>query len=261
MLSEERIQRIVEFLVLNRTASVYSLQKQLGVSGSTIRKDLTFLEKKGLLRRVHGGAILIEFQEPSIPLFVDPSYKERYDCNLHEKTKIGETAAEFVENGETIMIDGGTTTLQVARELSRKKRELTVVTNGINICTELIKSNNLEVVLSGGYLRRKNLSMIGEMAGSTIGKYTASKAVLGINGISTSRGLTTPHLFEAEIKKSMIKNSKQLIIVADATKIGKVSLMAVAPLSAVHFLVTDNRVTDEQILELKRAGIREVIKA
>jgi DeoR/GlpR family transcriptional regulator of sugar metabolism len=209
MLREERLWRVTQQLMQERKVLCSELAEQFGLSEASIRLDLAELERRGLAKRVYGGAVLPDsgqFQYASS--FYEPRFAERIDVQRAEKEAIGRAAAALVNNGETIMIDGGTTTFQVCYNLGDKEN-MTIISCVLNtLWQELAMKANLQIFLTGGYLRAESLSLVGEVAENMLRGFRASKAILGIDGISLEHGLTTVNFLEAGVKKRMIEASR-----------------------------------------------------
>lgn len=209
-----------------------TLSKALGVSPATVRRDLTELEKQGLIRRTHGGAL------PLSGTSFEPSLGQKAAEQVEEKRRIGMAAASLVRDGETIILDAGTTTVEIARALSAR-RDLTVVTNSLAIAAELADREGVHVIVTGGDLRKHTMALVGPAAESFLRTITADRVFLGINGISPERGLTTPNLLEAATKRAMVQAASEVVVVADHTKLGRVTFAHVADLEQVDRLVCD----------------------
>jgi len=248
---EERHQRIVELLRQDSRITVTGLTRLLHVSDATIRRDLRELEKKGLIARTHGGAILSERAG------FEPSVNQREEQFRAEKERIGRLAASLVQEGETVILDAGTTTIEVARNL-RNRTNVTVITNALNICAELARSK-VNVILTGGNLRKPTLALVGPLAEANLRRFHVDKAFLGANGISVREGITTPNLTEAETKRRMLEQAKTVIVVADHSKIEKASLVTVASVSEIDVFVTDDGISEAQIKEFAEAGIQVLV--
>ena len=260
MLREERLWQISKLLIRDHKVLAKELAKQHGLSAAAIRLDLAELEKRGLARRVYGGAVLAATNhEPYPPSFKEPRFVQRTDLLHAEKEAIGRTAAGLVEDGETIMIDAGTTTLHVSRNLG-SKRGLTVITCSMNeIWTELVATSDIQVFLTGGFLHPESLSLVGDVAETMLHGFRANKAILGIDGVSLEHGLTTMNFLEAGVKKRMIEACQELIIVVDHSKLGKVGLIPVADLESATTIVTDEKASKESIRQLEQRGARVVL--
>jgi len=247
MYGEERKEEILGLLHKQARVSVPDLCSLFNVSESTIRRDLKELEDSNLIKRTHGGAIPIE------SVNFEPTFLEKEDKFRQEKTAIAKKAIEFIEDGDTILIDGGTTTFHLVKELKAFQR-LTVVTNSILIAEEL-QVNSIEVILLGGSLRRETLALVGPLTEQALGILNVDKAFIGTNGIDIDEGLTTPNLIEAATKRRMIKSAKQVILLTDHSKVGKVTFAKVAEITAVNKLIIDNAIPQNIINSLIELGI------
>lgn len=231
--------------------SVSDLSDELDVSEVTIRKDLRYLERHNFLLRTHGGAILPD-------RFVhDRPFEEKAQRNAEAKRQIGKAAAALVENQDTIMLDAGTTTVQVARHL-RDRRDLVVVTNAINVALELISGSDAEVIILGGVVRPTSASVVGPDAESMVENQACQKLFLGVDGFDMNHGLTTTNPLEAHINRLMIEAAEQTIVVADATKFGRRGLSRICDVDAIDVVVTDAQIPAEVQSKLKRRNIRVV---
>jgi len=249
----ERHQRIQELLRERGVVRVSTLSDLLGVSEVTIRRDLEALERRGLLERTHGGAVL------SRRMAAEPAYLEAITVHAAEKRLIGATAARLVERGDTIFLNGGTTTLEVFRHLSAP--ELKVVTNHVGMAVEAV-DRDVELVLVGGHYRAPSNSVVGPFATEALRRVYANKAFLGVEGISLRSGLTTPSAAEAEIARLMIEQTRgEVSVVADASKVGTVADFAIAPLDRVDRLIVDPGIGDEYREGLAEQGVEVVLAA
>lgn len=262
MLREERLWRVAQQLMQERKVLCRELAEQFSLSEASIRLDLAELERRGLARRVYGGAVLPDsgqFQYASS--FYEPRFADRIDLQRAEKEAIGRAAAALINSGETIMIDGGTTTFQVCYNLGDRD-SITIISCVLNnLWQELAQKTNLQIFLTGGYLRAESLSLVGEVAENMLRGFRASKAILGIDGISLEHGLTTVNFLEAGVKKRMIEASRELIIVADHTKFDKVGLIPVAPVARAGKIITDSGTPPDVISGLRDLGIEVIIAA
>jgi DeoR/GlpR family transcriptional regulator of sugar metabolism len=223
----------------------------------TVRRDLQRMEMQGLLRRVHGGAVKIarHSYEPPYPL---------RENQMHEtKHQIGKKAAELIANGDSIALDVGTTTLEVARALDGS-RELTIITSSLPIVNELVCRyslvSDIRLFVTGGMLRAREMSMIGHHAARLYEELHVDKAFVGVGGLSLEHGLTEYNLDDALVKRAMIATAEMVVVVADGTKFNRVTLAAIAPLSDVDVIVTD-RSADQRTVEGLRDMRIEVIFA
>jgi DeoR/GlpR family transcriptional regulator of sugar metabolism len=270
MLREERLWHVTQKLKRDRVVVSSQLAEEFGLTAATVRSDLAELERRGIARRSHGGAVLMGAnqvpqigvtQSPETLYLDEPRLVERFGVQHAEKEAIGRAAAALVADGETIMIDGGTTTYEVIRVLGNK-RNLTVISNVLNnLWQELSGKADLQIFLTGGFLRAQSLSLVGEVAEIALHGFRANKAILGIDGISIEHGFTTLNFLEASVKKHMIEASQELIIVADHTKFGKVGLIPVAQVDGECTIVTDWRAPVGYVTALKEHGVRVIMAA
>jgi DeoR/GlpR family transcriptional regulator of sugar metabolism len=265
MLREERLWHITQKLLQDRVVRVGELAEEFGLTAATVRTDLTELENRGLARRSHGGAILAETvpaREASGAESVsieETRLVDRFDVQRAEKESIGRVAAALIGDEETIAIDGGTTTYEVARNLG-DKRHLTIITCVLNdVWQDLVTRSDLQIFFTGGFLRAESLSMVGEIAETALRGFWASKAILGIDGISCERGFTALNFLEASVKKRMIEASQELIFVADHTKFGKVAPIPVARVERECTVITDWRASVHHINTLRERGVRVIV--
>jgi len=248
LLKRERQRKISEFIEEKKSATVAELSRLFGVSQATIRRDLEKLDSQGAIERAHGGAILAERAAPEPPVI------HRMAEQLEEKRRIGEAAAKLVEDGDTIFIGSGTTTLEMARHLSGK-RNLTVITNALNVANCLADHPEITVVITGGLLRHSELSMIGHLTDQALSNVRADKVFIGMRAVSLQDGLTSEHLPEITTDQAIIEFAAQVILLVDHSKFGKVSTALVAPATSVDKIVTDSAVSEELIEELGALGI------
>ena len=237
MLPEERKQEIVGYVERQEGASVAELAETLGVSESTIRRDLTDLKQDGLLRRSHGGAL------PAANVASEPSFAQRSVQNLDAKRAIAERAVAEITEGQVVFFDAGTTTMQVAQN-APKDGSMLAVTNSPRLAVELGKEDN-DVKLTGGTLRRRTRSLVGPTAESFLERTNFDLLFLGANAVDVESGLTTPNEEEARVKELMVQRASRVVLVADASKIGERSFVTFADLSDVDLFVTAGEIDDE----------------
>jgi DeoR/GlpR family transcriptional regulator of sugar metabolism len=252
VLNNKRQQKILDLLDENASVRVSELSKSLGVSEATVRRDLDSLHEKGRVQRIHGGAILVERAAP------EPPVVHRTNENIAEKRRIGQTAARLIQDGETIFIGSGTTTLEVARNLVNRQN-LTVITNALPIINVLAQSEGISVIATGGLLRLSELSFIGYITDQTLHELRPQKVIMGIRAISLVDGLTNDYLPEVTTDRVIIQSAPEVILVADHTKFGKVSTALVAPLTSIHKIITDPATPPEIVDELRRVNIEVLI--
>ncbi len=254
----ERRRLILELIRGTRRVDVDELVERFGVSGATIRSDLRELEKHNFVIRTHGGALLQEATAATSDGEVDPAYTERISKNTKAKIAIGRLAATLIDENDSVMIDDGSTTLQVVRALAPDTR-ITVLTNGLDISHELVKYRQVSVFSTGGQLNKEDLSFHGKVAEQVTARFHGSKAILGASGVSVERGITTPSEEKAELKKVMMKNSSRIIIVTDCSKINRNSFMEVCPLKEIDVLVTDDQTPEDIVAQIRAHGIEVLV--
>ncbi len=246
-----RQQKIYEIVRQRGIVKVTDLSTSLKVSEITIRRDLDILEQKGLLERTHGGAIFTQRMKTE-PLYIQKNLRYR-----DEKESIGREVNRLIEDGDTLLINSGSTTLQVIRHIQGK--DINVITSNLGAVTEpndRIKT----LILVGGIYRYQSNSLVGGFTSFILDQVYGSKAIIGVDGVSVKYGLTTPVHQEAEVAKAMIERTKgPVIVVADHRKLGVTSNFVTAPIEKVDILVTDDKFNEDYREELENAGIRIVI--
>lgn len=252
----DRRTKIIEIVQQSGSMTVAELCDLFDVSEMTIRRDLRDLDREGVLRRVHGGAV------SSLGRSYEPPYTVRSTRNAEIKRAIGLKAAELIVDGDSIALDVGTTTLEITQAL-QGKHNLTIITASLPIANEIVSNLSLtsevRLILTGGIIRSGELSMIGNIAAQTYADFHVDKAFIGVGGISEEDGLTEYNLEDAIVKKPMIQNAQQRIVVADSTKIGRTTFTAFAPLSMVDTLITDSKIPAEALSRLEALGIEVLV--
>src|ERR1700674_4442233 len=248
MLNEERQRAILELLRRDGRVVVVDLAEQYDTSQVTIRKDLDALHLKGMVHRTHGGAL------PSRGRALeDPSLREKEKLHRQEKLRIADSAASMVKEGQVIILDSGTTTTAIARAL-RSFQNLTIITNAVNIAAELA-GTAVEVILTGGTLRKNSFSLVGPIAEETLRRLSADVLFLGVDGFDVHYGLSTPNLLEAKVNRVMVEISKKVVAVCDSSKFGRRSLSLIAPPSALQEIITDRGIPKSDLKALKKIGV------
>lgn len=228
----ERLDIIMKLINTKGFVKANELSRDFGVSLDTIRRDLESLEKKDLLKRVYGGAVSKYSKGAEI------EYASRQQLHMDEKKAIALEASEFINNGDTVIIDLGTTTLEAAKCL-RDKKELTCLTNSMPVATELVMNDNGRVIMLGGELRGGYYSTSGSLTGMEVDSFCVDKAIIGASGISDKNGVTDYHLEEANVRKKMIQKAEQVILLLDSSKIGVSTFVHVCNLDEIDILITD----------------------
>ena len=247
MLTHERQSHILQYIQQNYNASIIELSEKFNVSSMTIRRDLDELENHKLVVRVHGGAIV---PKETAGLREDV----RAARNMTQKSRIGDAAVRLVKNGQTIFIDAGTTTMELANRL-KDHQGLTVVTNSVKVLYTLAESPGINLIGLGGAVFGGAWSFIGPLADKAIGHFHSDLAFLGISALSLDRGLSEYNYFEGDIKNLIIKQSQRTILLADSSKFEKVSPHSVAPLSDIDVIITDDLLAEELAAAYRKTGV------
>ncbi len=251
-LTTERRSRILELLEKEGRVFVKNLSDLFNVSEVTIRNDLDLLEKKNLLLRTHGGALKIK------RVGIDYHLSVKSKRHAAEKRAIGKKAAELINDGETIILDSGTTTEEIAKNLGRFN-DLTVITNSLNVASQLIEFKNIRVIIPGGYLRRNSLSLIGSTAEESIKRYYCDKVFIGVDGIDSQHGISTPNVEEAHLNNIMINISREVIVVTDSSKFKQRSFAKIAPINKINTIITDKNIPEDEKTNIENLGIKLIL--
>lgn len=248
MLNEERRRAILDRMQHDGRVLVADLAQQFQTSQVTIRKDLEILHVRGLVHRTHGGAL--PTRQGALE---DPTLREKEKLYRKEKRSIATAAARLVAEGQVVILDSGTTTTEIARAL-RNFKNLTIVTNAVNIAAELANSS-LEIILTGGTVRKNSFSLVGPIAEETLRRLSADILFLGVDGFDVQYGLSTPNLQEAKVNRVMVEIAKRTVATCDSSKFGRRSLSLIVEPSALHHVITDHGIRKADMKALKRAGI------
>ncbi len=246
----ERRALILKHLADNQVLSVTRLAQLLETSEVTIRKDLTALQQRNLLIRTRGGAMRV----PTTLGGADTTIEHKQLFNFREKQAIGKAAAKLIHDGETIMVDAGTTTLQIVRNLDKFQR-LTIITNAVNIALEALRYNRFSVILLGGHLRANSHSIVGPLAEATLKNLYCDKLFLGIDSFNLTSGVSTPDIEEANINQTMISMANETIAVCDSSKFNKRSFAHIANINQIQTVVTDSGVDRSIPIRLRQMGV------
>jgi DeoR family transcriptional regulator, fructose operon transcriptional repressor len=245
---ENRLTFILKEIDLRGSASVFTLAQQLEVSEMTIRRDLNDLEREGLVRRVYGGAVSARGRG------YEPALIIRAREHAEAKRAIGERAARLVADGDSIALDVGSTTFELARSLLGR-HNLTVITPSLEIANLLHTQPDIHLIVSGGIVRPGEASMIGDLAQRAFEGLFLDRLFLGVGAVDSQAGLTEYNWDDALVKKAMIRSSKEVILLSDSSKFEKVAFTGVAPLSALHQLVTDQAPPPNLMEALKKNAV------
>jgi DeoR/GlpR family transcriptional regulator of sugar metabolism len=256
MNAAERHNKIVEIVLENGHINIADICVQFDVSEMTARRDLNALDQKGLLRRVHGGAIA------NLGRSYEPSFQTRTFKKQPEKAAIGLKAAELIYDGDSVALDVGTTTLEIVPGL-QGKRNLTIVTSCLQIAAKVVDQISLDIdarlILTGGIIRPRELSMIGPIPEQVYHDLHVDKAFIGIGGISLEDGLTEYNIEDTQIKKMLIRSAREKIVLADGSKFGVTTFASVAPLTAIDKVVTDKSAPLDIVEQVREQGVEVML--
>lgn len=252
MLPNQRKEKIIEMLKEDGSAKVAELARIFKVTEVTIRQDLEKLETEGLIIREHGGAYLKNVADQV------QSFSLANQDNLDKKAIIARKCLEFIEDGDTIILDSGSTTTEIAK-LLRGRKNLTIITNALNIALLLGVEPNIEVIMTGGEFKPPTLSLTGQKAADFFKGLNVQKLFLATAGISLKSGLTYPSISDLVVKKAMIEASEMTYLVADSTKIGKSALASLGALSLIDYIITDEGIEEKHKQVFKDNEIELII--
>lgn len=252
LLKEERQKLILNMLRDNRQVTVAKLSEHFDVSDVTIRRDLCELAEQGYVKRAHGGAIAPPVGPSTSPVIRRMNHERQY------KEAIARATTQLIQDGDRIFIGAGSTTAHVARQLAHHK-DLTVVTNALNIANEFSATEESTVVVTGGILYKRELSLIGHITNQALREVLVDKVIIAIPALSLEVGLTNNYLPEVMTDRAILEMSDELIVVADATKFGKEESALVAPLERITTLVTDDRVDPTLLERLRGRGLQVIV--
>jgi Transcriptional regulators of sugar metabolism len=248
---EERLRGIMKILEKENRVLISDLCKVFNTTAVTIRKDLDQLEKEGSLKRTHGGAILYK------SLFQGLALNEKEKLNSEEKERIATEAAKMISEGDVIMLDSGSTTTQLAKNIKNMKG-ITVITNAVNIALELINSE-AEVLLTGGILQKNSSTLIGPIADDSLRKLSADKLFHGVDGIDYEIGLTTPNITEANTSHVMMQRAGENILLVDSSKFGRRSLGVICQVKEIDKIITTKKMSKLELKKMNDLGVKVII--
>jgi len=252
--SRERRAQILKLLDSNDEIFVTELAAQMDTSEVTIRKDLTQLQNRNLLIRTRGGAIRL----PKDNNNEDTAISKKRLFNAYEKERIGAKAASLIQEGDHIMLDSGTTTLEIAKNLDNFNN-LTILTNSLNIAIELMKYQRFTVIVLGGHVRFTSHSTVGPLAVNTLRNFNNFKLFLGVDSFSLETGISTPSLEEALLNQQMMASASETIAVCDSSKFNKQSFAHIADPEQLNLIITDTAIPETIHAALQRRGIKVML--
>jgi DeoR family transcriptional regulator, aga operon transcriptional repressor len=252
LLAEGRRRKILELVEQTGQVTIHDVVNRFAVSAVTARSDLDALSTNGAVLRSHGGAVRYEATQ---------DYPLKLKATLHrsEKARIGQAAAKLVQPNETIILDSGTTTAEIAKNLKRSKVKFTVITSALNIANELADAPAISLFMLGGLLRTVSYSFVGPQAEAMLRDLHADRLFLAVDGLDLAGGPFTPDVLEAQLNGLMMKVSKEVTVVADSTKLGRRSLFRIGPIENIHRLITDERAPEEFTDALRNKGIDVIL--
>lgn len=250
LLAVERKSRILVVLQREGTVRTAELAEMLNVSAMTIRSDLRELEKEGECELIWGGAV-----SKTPPSDQEALLQRRTELNQASKQRIGNKASQFVQEGQTIFIDAGTTTVELVHHLPRDLDYLRVITPALNVAVATTYYPYIELIMPGGVLRNLTRSLVGAQTTRSLELFNADVVFLGTGGFSVANGVTTGNILEVEVKRAMVKQAKKIILTADSSKYGRTHSLNVVSLQAVDTIITDNQLSDDDADSITQIGV------
>ncbi|MHB1057411.1 MAG: transcriptional repressor AgaR [Rhodanobacter sp.] len=247
--TSQRRLHISELVRQHGSVQVASLAHRFGVSAQTVRKDLRYLAERGVMARAYGGAIDSGAMGGSP---AEPNYEAKRTTQLDEKRRIGVRAAALIKPGDTIVIDSGTTAIQLAEAVPNI--DITVVTNDFGVLSALAPKSNIHLVMLGGELRRRNMAFYGGLTIEALGELHMDKLFLGVDGFDLERGITTHYEPEAQLNRKMVEAAREVIAITDSSKFGKACLHRIVPVTALNMLITDTGAPEEIVQASQQLG-------
>ena len=252
--ADERRREIARILTREGRLSVDDLVQRFKVSAVTIRADLSELGNRGILVRSYGGAMLPQEPHEDFPLNVKKT------LNHAEKVRIGRAAAELIQPRQTVILDSGSTSAEVARSIKRLKTQaLTVITHALNIAQEFVEAPNVSVIMIGGLMRHVSGSFVGPQAERLIRELHADHLFLGVDGFDSDLTLSTPDLLEAQLNGLMMLAAQEITVIADASKLGRRSMSIISNATKIRRLITDDRIGSEMVQKIRDGGVEVMV--
>lgn len=252
--TSERREQIIQRLRQQGSVQVNDLSGLFGVSTVTIRNDLAFLEKQGIAVRAYGGALICDSHTPGS----EPSVEDKSALNTAVKRSIARMAAELIKPGHRVILDSGTTTYEIAR-LMRQHTDVIAMTNGMNVANALLEAEGVELLMTGGHLRRQSQSFYGDQAEQSLQNYHFDMLFLGVDAIDLERGVSTHNEDEARLNRRMCEVAERIIVVTDSSKFNRSSLHKIIDTQRIHTIIVDEGIPAESLQELHRCGVEVII--
>ncbi|WP_247747361.1 DeoR/GlpR family DNA-binding transcription regulator [Alkalihalobacillus sp. BA299] len=249
MFIEERRNKILDYLDKEQRITVKVLSKRLNVSEATLRNDLSDLEKEGVLKRTHGGAILLDYDQSKY------SFSTREKINRKEKNYISSKAEKIITDNQCILLDASSTALELAKKIKTNPKRLTIVTNGIYTALELRDVPEFTVILIGGVIRMGSSALESTIDAGVLGKINIDIMFTSASGFDFENGLTDFNVYEVDLKKEMVKASNRVVALLDHSKFGKSSLVSFASIKQINTIITDDIISTEYKMELQKHNI------
>lgn len=249
-----RQKEMERYLSVEQTAKVEQLAQHFQVSIETIRRDIKVLEKEAALKRVHGGVVYNNLRAREV------QYEQRVKKNYKEKVAIARLAASFVEDGDTVAINTGTSTLEVAKCI-QKKNDLTIVTNSLDIAALLVQNESNHIYLLGGELRKAGLGVSGPFTQEMLDQFCIDKTILSVGGIAIDQGITEYHTNESFVIKAMHKKANKTMVVCDYSKFNVTAMNCICGLKDIDYLITDWNTQTKDVIALRSLGVKTYVAA
>ncbi|WP_145538175.1 DeoR family transcriptional regulator [Yersinia alsatica] len=252
--TSERREQIIQRLRQQGSVQVNDLSSFFGVSTVTIRNDLAFLEKQGIAVRAYGGALVCDSGTPAL----EPTVEDKSSLNTSLKRSIAQVAANLIKPGHRVILDSGTTTNEIARHM-RHHKEVIAMTNGMNVANSLLDAEGVELLMTGGHLRRQSLSFYGDQADQSLQNYHFDMLFLGVDAISLERGVSTHNEDEARLNRRMCEVAERIIVVTDSSKFNRSSLHKIIDTQRIDMVITDQGIPAESLNGLRKGGIEVIL--
>ncbi|HGL6329226.1 DeoR family transcriptional regulator [Citrobacter amalonaticus] len=252
--TSERREQIIQRLRQQGSVQVNDLSGLFGVSTVTIRNDLAFLEKQGIAVRAYGGALICDSNMPG----AEPSVEDKSSLNTAVKRSIAKAAVELIKPGHRVILDSGTTTYEIAR-LMRQHSDVIAMTNGMNVANALLEADGVELLMTGGHLRRQSQSFYGDQAEQSLQNYHFDMLFLGVDAIDLERGVSTHNEDEARLNRRMCEVAERIIVVTDSSKFNRSSLHKIIDTQRIHTIIVDEGIPEESLKEFHRSGVEVII--
>lgn len=252
--TSERREQIIQRLRQQGSVQVNDLSSWFGVSTVTIRNDLAFLEKQGIAVRAYGGALICD--TPVVN--TEPSVEDKSSLNTTLKRSIAHAAVALIKPGHRVILDSGTTTCEIAR-LMRQHHDVIAMTNGMNVANALLEAEGVELLMTGGHLRRQSQSFYGDQAEQSLLNYHFDMLFLGVDAIDLERGVSTHNEDEARLNRKMCEVAERIIVVTDSSKFNRSSLHKIIDSPRIHTIIVDEGIPAESLEGLRKSGVEVVL--